>query len=592
MNAPQCGFNGLNQGGALVVPRNAFQTTDMKDLNTNVRAVLAGIAVWSWLCVMHAPAAAQHANDTLLFTIPLSADSNSLFICRRDEEISHSLSGPVIMAKGRLLFYSRDGYVLYNTKGRLIDSHSLIRRNRRRAGKNKPRRTLAYPLDRSTLIYYQKCEDADQGVRIFKKKLRRRFIHRVKQQQCEHFSDITDATLFNLAMNGLTDEMQTKSFLQPHLVGYESLNAGKRWWSLDRFYSFTSPLILENDGAYESFFPGFKSDDNVRVKKSLIEPLGVFEMGGRWYYYGIYAPMDSRGSDYTQKLFLCDQAGNLLYINSLLKRTNVDAVLGEDVEEKMLYTVKKAGRHVFLPAVDEWGDIYYGVIDYQKRRIEVMKRYFYTYKAFPSGPRLEDALSREKGISSEFEMIDCIGGDANRMIPRMTYTDQFGKSRHLSSEDLSRKDFLVEIQRRENPELRRKIERIHRTLPDHVQAMQDSLSKLFTAWCPYSFVLSKKNSADLCSFDYGLGDVVLSARVLAVTSTFEVFVRIDLENWAEIVIFTVDGQFVNRFTFNQQPFGSRKDLVAVSPERLVIEKDYEIGKGGYRYLQWDVTAAH
>jgi hypothetical protein len=158
----------------------------------------------------------------------------------------------------------------------------------------------------------------------------------------------------------------------------------------------------------------------------------------------------------------------------------------------------------------------------------------------------------------------------------------------LTSRDLSKKDFLVAIQRRENPRLKQKVERVHRSLPVHVRAMQDSLSRLFTAWCPYSVVLSKKGSQDLCSFDYGVGDVVLSARVLGVTNTFEVFVRIDLEQWAEVVIFTTEGHFVNRFTFNQQPFENREDLIAVSPEREVIEKDYEVGSGGYRYLRWEM----
>ena len=39
-------------------------------------------------------------------------------------------------------------------------------------------------------------------------------------------------------------------------------------------------------------------------------------------------------------------------------------------------------------------------------------------------------------------------------------------------------------------------------------------------------------------------------------------------------------------TFTQQV---RNDLVAVSPERLIVEKDYEVGEGAYRYYTWKLT---
>ena len=40
---------------------------------------------------------------------------------------------------------------------------------------------------------------------------------------------------------------------------------------------------------------------------------------------------------------------------------------------------------------------------------------------------------------------------------------------------------------------------------------------------------------------YGLGDVIMCARVVEVTDTKEVFVRVDLDNWAEMIVFSDEG---------------------------------------------------
>jgi hypothetical protein len=78
---------------------------------------------------------------------------------------------------------------------------------------------------------------------------------------------------------------------------------------------------------------------------------------------------------------------------------------------------------------------------------------------------------------------------------------------------------------------------------------------------------------------YGPNDEVLSARVLAVTDSMQVFVRVDCENWAEVVQFASDGAFVNRFIFNQQDYANRKDLVVVGKQGSVAEEDFEESSG-------------
>ena len=164
----------------------------------------------------------------------------------------------------------------------------------------------------------------------------------------------------------------------PQLVGYTSLAGGIKWWTTDRFYSFSSPLIVEEGGKCISFFPGLKADQKCEVQKHLIEPLGVFSMDGRWYYYGLYSSLGNKEDEYYQVLMLSDQAGNILYKNKLLKEEITDAVLQHVKESNTNFTVRRAARHVFVPGIDKNGDIYYGMIDFEYKRINVYKRMFYS----------------------------------------------------------------------------------------------------------------------------------------------------------------------------------------------------------------------
>ncbi len=301
---------------------------------TALRILMCACAMLPWCRAL-----AQHANDTLCFTIYLTPGQNSLLGCFSSDNLRQVLSGPVIMDGKSLLFYSENGYALYSQTGVLLDSASVFKENKH-LSKDDPRRLrLAYPLDQTTLLYFRKLQDG--SLEILQKKLFKKFMGKLDPSQTATFKDIENAQLFNITSNCITDDMATKLFLQPNLVGYTSLTGGERWWSLDRFYSFTSPLVVEKNGIFESFFTGLLHDAKIDVQKHLINPLGTFTMDGKWYYYGVHTTLGSQDPESYQKLYLCDAAGNLLYSNELLKQVIVDDVLEYDKKSNTNYTVKR-----------------------------------------------------------------------------------------------------------------------------------------------------------------------------------------------------------------------------------------------------------
>ncbi|HUI91091.1 MAG TPA: hypothetical protein VLX68_02485 [Chitinivibrionales bacterium] len=537
------------------------------------------------------PARGQHANDTLCFTIYLSLDPNSLFGCVAGDDMRMILSGPVIMEGRTLLFYSANGYALFSQSGALLDSASLFKENKR-FPKDDPRRLrLAYPLDQSTLLYYRRTppgKDGKEGLEILQKKLYKKGMFGIDPGQAGTFKDIENAQLFNLTNNCITDDMATRLYLQPNLVGYTSLSGGDRWWTLDRFYSFTSPIILERNGTFLSIFTGLQHDQKTDVQKHLINPLGTYAMDNRWYYYGVHTVLGGQDPESFQRLYLCDQAGNLLYSNELLKQVIVDDVLEYDKKNNTNYTVKRPGEFVFTPAVDKNGDIFYGDIDYHKRTIDVKKRLFYRYYPHIVQPQLDDIITAQRRLFFKPVVIECPEDRAKKVVPEFLYRDPKGAKRKATAREVGGKGYSVKICREPNKDLKKKFSQISATLPAFIKHMRDSVCGIATAGCPYSLSLESDSKGVLTTFYYGCGDEVLSARILNVTETFEIFVRVDLLDWAEVVVFSLDGSYLNRFTFNRQPFLDRKDIIAVSNDRKVIEEDYERIAEDYTYYSWEL----
>ena len=550
----------------------------------------ARTAVTVFFALCSTLSAAQPAVDTLLFTITLNSDSTSLYGCQWNDNVTSTLAGPVLMAGKHLLFYSRNGYVLYGENGKLLDSHSLLRQNSASIAKGGEPLHLAYPLDSLTLIYYRPKKDGSSPDEIYLKRIFKKELKRVNPATYEIYSNITRGQLFNLASNSITDEMGRRNFLMPLLVGYTALEGGTRWWSIDRLYSFTSPLIVEDHGVCNSFFPGLKPDQKSEIPAHQIEPLGVYRIQGRWYYFGIASSLGNTEDEYYQVLVLCDQAGNLLYSSKLLKQEISDALLQYVEQNNTNYTVRRAVRHVFVPAIDRNGDICYGMIDFEKKNIRVYRRMFLRYLRQPAKKLDDKIFERANELAFTPLMLDCTEGSGEGVLPEITRITDDGITA-LSEKSLRRKGYYVTVHRMTDSNLKTKLGRIQERLPKNVQRAQDSISTLISAWCPFSVALNHEERGKLNCLYYGFHDEVLSARVLAVTDSMNVFVRVDCEKWAEVVQFDSGGSFVNRFIFNTQEYSDRKDLVVVGRNGSVAEEDYEGGKGRMQRFIWRLMSA-
>ena len=534
--------------------------------------------------------AAQPAVDTLLFTIKLNDDTTSIYGCMWNDKVRSTLAGPVLMAGKHLLFYSQNGYVLYNESGKLLDSYSLLRQNSASAKKGEAPLLLAYPLDSLTLIFYRQVKGALGQEEIYLKRIFKKEMRRVNTDTYEIYGHITSGQLFNLAANSITDEMGSRSYLIPQLVGYTALQGGTRWWSIDRLYSFTSPLIVEDKGECTSFFPGLKSDQKCEVQSHQIEPLGVYQMQGRWYYVGLASSLGNTEDEYYQMLVLCDEAGNLLYSCKLLKQEIADAVLQYVKKTNTNYTVRKAVKHVFVPAIDRRGDICYGIIDFDKKSIKVYRRMFLRYLRQEAKGISDKVFERANELAYTPLLLDCTEDSRNGVMPEITILTDDG-IKALSRKSLILKGYFVTVHRVIDDGLKTKLSRTQERLPDNVKKAQKSLADKISAWCPFSVALNHEAKGRLNLLHYGPNDEVLSARVLSVTDEGEVFVRVDCEKWAEVVEFASDGAFINRFIFNRQNYNERKDLVVVGKRGSIAEEDYEGLKGRKQYFVWRLMSA-
>ncbi len=254
------------------------------------------------------------------------------------------------------------------------------------------------------------------------------------------------------------------------------------------------------------------------------------------------------------------------------------------------YTVRRAVRHVFVPSVDRNGDISYGIIDFERKTIKVFKRMFLRYSAQPARQISEKVFQRANELAFSPLLLDCAEDSDGGIIPEVTrLTDDGIKA--LSRESLSRKGYYVTVHRVTDEGLKKKLSRTQDRLPPNVRKAQDSIAGLISAWCPYSLALNHEEKGRLNFLHYGFQDELLSARVLALTENSNLFVRVDLETWAEVVEFDGEGAFVNRFIFNRQDYRERKDLVVVGKNGSVAEEDYETADGKRKYFVWRQMSA-
>ncbi len=529
---------------------------------------------------------AQLADDIELFTIPLINDASkkSLFNINQINNVRDALSGPVVMEDDYLLFYSVHGYVLFDHSGTIVDSHSVFKSNKG-LKKNAPGRLkLAYPINTSSILFYKNLPHDNYPVTIYEKRLLRGGRKPLKEDDYEYFKEITNQCLYNLTFNVLSDDMRGWFCIQPRLIGFFSPDCGDKWWSVDNFYSFSSPIVNEKDGVYKAFFPGIYSEKE-KDKIQAIEPLQIFSRYDKWYYTGISAQVGTKVDNYSQTFYVFDQAANVLYTDTLLKLDNMDAIIGED--ETTYYTAKKAKRYVFKPTINKSGDLFYGIFNFKKKTITVRKRQYYIYKAIPSGPKLENLVNDEKCL--EYIPIKLQGNmktTGRATIPKITLLDvKTNKYVRAKEEHLSKDDYICYITRVPNREIKKKLTRSKGGAPRNIRKMIDSLSKASTITCPYS-ILIRGPKGIIKSFNYPPGVDIVCARVMSLYKSNKLLIRVDCENYAEILIFKTNGTFINRFVFNNQHYELRQDIIVSSKGNPIIELDYESEPGNQKYLMW------
>jgi hypothetical protein len=546
-----------------------------------------GILIFLFIaCVFLPQLYAQLAFDTLLFTIKLNDDSTrpSLFYCYEEGRIKQNLSGPVTMQDDNLLFYSENGYVLYNQRGQLLDSHSVYRKNRGLAGDHPKRIKVAFPIDGSTIIYYQKVKRGDLPVTIFEKKLFKNRPKLLNEDYYKYYPNLDEKQLFNLAFNSITDDMMFRYQAVPQLVGFTSLDVGNKWWSIDRFYNFTSPVINRENGHYSSFFPGIKVGKNKK-KLQFVEPVQVYRWENTWYYSGVYASIGTTEDKYFQTFFVFDNAGNIIYADELLKLENRDAIIGED--RRTYYTTKKIKKFVFQPVINMKGDIFYGIINYVDKSIDVRQRKYYCYKAYRTEPNLAHLIDDEKCIEYKPVSLECntktTGG---KTIPNVNLLDSKGKFVKAQARHLTKEGYICRISRIPYRDIEKKLIRNRAGLSKRIVALMDSLSNISTVACPYSLSISGPKGM-VRNFNYPPGESVLCARILELQKSGNLLVRVDCINFAEILIFETDWTFVNRFVFNRQNYKDRRDLVVAANNSPIIELDYESEPVNGNYYKWE-----
>lgn len=530
-------------------------------------------------------------HDTTLFVIQLNSDSTSLFYCDRDRSIRDMLSGPVLMGEGRFLFYATRGYVLYDSVGAVIDSHNVALESGIRDDEGAGPVTVAGPIDTSSLLYYRSVTGEEQPNELFRKRIQKKRARGVKEDEYPLLSRLVGGVLMNIARNTATDEMARRVHLAPRLVGFSSpAPEAHRWWSLDKFYSFSSPLIHERDSAFVSFFPGIGAGDRS-LRAMALDVIGTYERNGTRMYVGVSAPMGSKQWRSWQTLYFCDEAGNVVFTDSIPKQTNQEVVLGKDHDpgRNVVYTTMATKRFVFPPVVDGNGSVYFGMVDYEFKKLAVRRRTYPVYAPSPCEPDLAHLIDTEKDISYEPIAIPCDRTQrTGAQIPQVRFTDAKGNRRAATVRDLARGEYLARIARQTYRDVESKLTRRRSGLPDAVDRMRDSLTSVETAGCPYTISLSGPRGV-VRTFDYSAGETVLCARVLALRESGEVLVRVDLTDYAEVLVFGASGELIGRFVFNRQHCTERNDIVVALGSSPIIELDYERAPVKGAYLSWDLS---
>jgi hypothetical protein len=487
------------------------------------------------------------------------------------------------MNDNSLLFYSELGYVLFDQKGAVLDSNSVFKKNKGLTKNDSSALRLAFPVDQATILYYNEIPLENFPCTLFRKKLYKAILKPVHEKPWYAAYAIPGKRyVSNFAFNAITDNMVERYYLEANLIGYTSITAGDKWWSVEKFYSLASPLVHESDGRFLDLFPGM---DLGNLKINAPEPLQIFNRDNCWHYSGIAANVGLKQERYYQTFFIADQAGNILCTDTLLRRENLDKIIGED--KSTYYTVKGMKRNVFNPAVAANGNLFYAIYDYPEKRIEVRTRTYYTYAPFPAAPLLKDLVENEKFVEYVPLDLEC-SKKTNRSpaIPEITVFD-LKKKKYVrgTRQHLTIHGYLCQVSRNQDRELKKKLDKSKNSAPKRVQKMIDSLSHEPSTTCPYTLLLSGPTGT-ITTFKYLPGDDIVCARVLALLDKNTILVRVDCRGYAEALLFKTNGAFLNRFVFNRQNYENRLDILVASEQGRIVEMDFESEDNSERWFEW------
>jgi hypothetical protein len=293
-----------------------------------------------------------------------------------------------------------------------------------------------------------------------------------------------------------------------------------------------------------------------------------------------------------QRVYTADHAGNITAVDSILKQSNAEVVIGKDNDavRPTFYYARATKSFVFPPTVDRRGRLYYGTMEYEERRLTVRRRASAAFVPTPCEPELAHMVDIERDISYEPISLPCASQQqTGAMIPLVRFTDSKGERRTADVRDLSRGGFLARITRQVYRDIQGKLSRGRTGLPPRVERMRDSLASVPTVGCPYAVSLSGPKGV-VRTLDYGPGEEVLCARVLTVRATGTVLVRVDLERYAEALLFNQDGSLVSRFVFNRQQCTQRNDILVALGSSPIVELDFERDSVKGTYLSWNLRA--
>ncbi len=528
------------------------------------------------LVVLLAAASVQAVlvDKTMLFSVELtSGDTLSARSCDRSDLLG-ALDGPVPVGDSTLLLFSFRGYYLHDTTGTVVDWHQLTAENVENGYR------VAYPIDDSTMLYYRPDSLAYPPVRILLKNFYKGNLHEIAPDEYTQLSAVYLGRFVNILRNTIFDEGTAKLYLEPHVVGYAELEGGARWWTLGDTPLMTAPLVCRRDNGAVELFPGVFACEGVQLPQGATMALrSVYEYEGRLRYLGTALPSDSEDAQRTtQQLLVCDNAGNVLYSDAVLYREYAGRTAARDGRDPV--------RLGLLPVFDNDGAVLYSTVDQQACRFGVYRIRFPRYSARRVMAPPDKAFEHELDVAFEPKLITCSQAqNSSPEIPHVTFTGSDGARRVARPRDLERNGFIVRIARMNRRDVLAKMTRPPADLPEVPAALCDSVAALGASGCPYVLSLSGPDGY-LRTFAYPSGQAVLCARVIGLAPDRTVGVRVDLVDYAEVLLFDEYGAFVNRFVFNTQAFDQREDLVSMRSDGALFERDYESSPQSPEYYIW------